>query len=87
MESHKRDNNLKYDCLECGATYARAYALRDHMKTHNEGGGEEVENHDAVDFINDSEFTETETVQSTVKIETQMVLEDTHQQLQDQQML
>lgn len=37
MESHYRENNLKYNCSECGASYARAFALRDHIKAHHPG--------------------------------------------------
>lgn len=32
METHKRENNLKHDCFVCGASYARSYALKDHIK-------------------------------------------------------
>lgn len=32
METHTRENNLKYNCYLCGASYARAFALRDHIK-------------------------------------------------------
>lgn len=33
MESHKRLNhNLKHACHICGATYARGFALKDHIK-------------------------------------------------------
>ncbi|KAK9718624.1 hypothetical protein QE152_g23065 [Popillia japonica] len=37
METHKRENNLKYSCWLCGASYARAFALRDHIKEHHSG--------------------------------------------------
>lgn len=34
MATHNRtDDNLKYVCNVCGASYARAFALSDHMKT------------------------------------------------------
>lgn len=32
METHKRENNLKFSCWLCGASYARSFALRDHIK-------------------------------------------------------
>lgn len=32
METHKRENNLRHDCFVCGASYARLYALKDHIK-------------------------------------------------------
>lgn len=33
METHKKPNhNLKHRCSICGATYARSFALRDHIK-------------------------------------------------------
>lgn len=31
-ETHNRQNNLKFSCTMCGASYARAFALKDHMK-------------------------------------------------------
>lgn len=34
MNTHKKDNNLKFSCKICGATYGRAFALKDHLKVH-----------------------------------------------------
>lgn len=35
-ETHARQNNLKFSCSMCGASYARAFALKDHIKqVHN----------------------------------------------------
>lgn len=34
MQTHKKDNNLKFACNICGATYGRAFALKDHLKQH-----------------------------------------------------
>ncbi|KAL0871275.1 hypothetical protein ABMA27_005027 [Loxostege sticticalis] len=31
-ETHARQNNLKFSCSLCGASYARAFALKDHVK-------------------------------------------------------
>ncbi|XP_050302626.1 zinc finger protein 791-like isoform X2 [Anthonomus grandis grandis] len=31
METHKRNNNLKFECWICGASYARSFALKDHL--------------------------------------------------------
>jgi KRAB domain-containing zinc finger protein len=43
METHKRDNNLKYECWICGALYSRAFALRDHLKQqHQQVEGEKA---------------------------------------------
>ncbi|KAF5306261.1 hypothetical protein FQA39_LY08959 [Lamprigera yunnana] len=35
MATHKRQNNLKHKCWLCGASYARSFALRDHIKGHH----------------------------------------------------
>lgn len=32
METHQRNNNLKFQCHLCGASYARLFALRDHFR-------------------------------------------------------
>lgn len=32
METHQRNNNLKFQCHLCGASYARMFALRDHFR-------------------------------------------------------
>lgn len=38
MESHKRANhNLKHACHICGATYARGFALKDHIAEQHSG--------------------------------------------------
>lgn len=44
MATHKKsDENLKYSCHICGASYARAFALNDHIKsTHPDEALEEV---------------------------------------------
>lgn len=44
MESHKRPNhNLKHACQICGATYARGFALKDHIKEQHSNEMEENE--------------------------------------------
>lgn len=48
METHKRENNLKFCCWMCGASYARAFALRDHIKEHH---GDEQNAEDATSSI------------------------------------
>ncbi|XP_018323842.1 zinc finger protein 267-like isoform X2 [Agrilus planipennis] len=40
MDTHQRENNLKHKCWVCGASYARAFALKDHIKEQHQGGGE-----------------------------------------------
>lgn len=45
MESHKRPNhNLKHACQICGATYARGFALKDHIKEQHSNEMETDEN-------------------------------------------
>ncbi|VVD01884.1 unnamed protein product [Leptidea sinapis] len=41
MEVHTRQNNLKFACGLCGASYARAFALSDHLKqAHGDAPGD-----------------------------------------------
>lgn len=43
MQSHQKTNHsLKHACDICGATYARGFALKDHIKEQHGGVGDEM---------------------------------------------
>lgn len=70
MESHKRPNhNLKHACQICGATYARGFALKDHIK--------EQHSNEMVTDENEIVLIEDETVPINVKDEAAMDDEET----------
>lgn len=66
MESHYRENNLKYNCSQCGASYARAFALRDHIRAHHPGTSDEKADLSVNETIQDFEMTEVINASNTI---------------------
>lgn len=65
METHNRENNLKFNCWTCGASYARAFALKDHIREHH--GEEAMGMEEATNSVADEEEAEAQTVLVTLE--------------------
>lgn len=59
MATHRRSNgNLKYFCGICGASYARGFALNDHMKAAHPENYERVEDVEQLGVVEEYEIVE-----------------------------
>ncbi|CAF4931335.1 unnamed protein product [Pieris macdunnoughi] len=67
MEVHSRLNSLKFKCTECGASYARPFALKDHVKqahSHIEASVDNIVEQNETKLLWDENIDETEGVES-----------------------
>lgn len=86
METHKKANhNLKHKCNICGATYARNFALRDHVKEQHADASIEVVDMDVlnIDLFNKKE----EQVEISMEEQSEMQEQEEEQILGDEQII